>query len=153
MASSQSVAVGGHSWTMESESGEQELAGCNNPTCHSPALEDFDYEGMQTTTMEYLDSLGVELYDAGLVDYSIEEFEDGTADTTYTPMVDKIVKDRDSSGAVYNYMFIKEDRSEGVHNTEYALGLLQSALNFIRTGDPNGAPGNQSLVTGLYSAH
>jgi hypothetical protein len=68
-------------------------------------------------------------------------------------MVDKIVKSKDSTGALYNYLFIKEDRSEGVHNTEYALDLLQSALNFIRTGDPNGAPGTGSPVTGLYSAH
>jgi hypothetical protein len=153
MASSQSASLGGHTWTMESESGEQELAGCNNPTCHSPALEDFDYDGMQTTTLEYLDSLGEALYDAGLADYAIEELEDGTVDTSYAPMVDKIVKSKDSTGALYNYLFIKEDRSEGVHNTEYALDLLQSALNFIRTGDPNGAPGTGSPVTGLYSAH
>lgn len=156
MSPSVGVELGGHTWTMEAETVEgveQNLVGCNVPTCHDGELEDFDYDGLQTTVVEYLDSLGEALYDAGLVEYSIEEIAEGIADTSFVPMTDKIVKDRDSSGAVYNYMFIKEDRSEGVHNTEYALGLLQSALNFIRTGDPNGAPGNGSPATGLYSAH
>lgn len=153
MASSQSIAIGGHTWTMESESGEQELAGCNNPNCHNGALTDFDFHGMQTTTLDYLDSLGAALYTADLASYLIDTLEDGTVDTSYQPKKDKIVKSKDSTGAVYNYMFIKEDRSEGVHNTAYALGLLQSALNFIRTGDPNGAPGAVPSEPGLYSAH
>jgi hypothetical protein len=46
----------------------------------------------------------------------------------------------DSAGAVYNYVFIEDDRSFGVHNTNYSVGILQSAINFLRTGDPNGAP-------------
>jgi hypothetical protein len=139
MGPSQSVELGGHTWNMENESGEQELAGCNHPNCHNGALTDFDYDGVQTTTLDYLDSLGAALYTAGLASYVIDTLEDGTIDTSYQPKDKKIIKSKDSCGAVYNYMFIKEDRSEGVHNTEYALGLLKSALNYIRTGDPNGA--------------
>jgi hypothetical protein len=33
---------------------------------------------------------------------------------------------------------VHEDRSEGIHNTEYAVGLLKSSLHYIATGDPNG---------------
>lgn len=156
MSPSVGVELGGHTWTMEAETvegTEQNLVGCNKSTCHSPALEDFDFNGVQTTVVAYLDSLGEALFDVGLVEYSIEESEGGVVDTTFAPTADRIVKSKDSTGAVYNYMFVKEDRSEGVHNTEYALGLLQSALNFIRTGDPNGAPAAVPSEPSLYSAH
>lgn len=141
MAPSIGVELGGHTWTMAAETVEGEMlnvVGCNDELCHSPALEDFNFNGKVDTMLATLDSLGSALYDADLAVYIIDSTV-SPFDTTYGPKADKIVKDRDSSGAVYNYMFIKEDRSKGVHNTRYALGLLRSALNFIQTGDPNGS--------------
>ena len=44
--------------------------------------------------------------------------------------------------ALYNYLFIEEDRSFGVHNTGYAVALLESSINFLETGDPNGVSGS-----------
>ena len=156
MSPSIGVELGGHTWTMEAvtvEGTEQNLVGCNKSTCHSPALEDFDFHGVQTTIDAYLDSLGTALFDVGLVEYSIEESEGGVVDTTFAPTADRVVKSKDSTGAVYNYMFVKEDRSEGVHNTDYALGLLQSSLNFIRTGNPSTAPGVRISRLDTYSSH
>lgn len=143
MSASIGVVLGGHSWNMRAETVEDEminLVGCNVSTCHAPELTDFNYLGKVDTTLAYLDSLGAALYTAGLASYILDTLEDGAVDTSYGPKANKIVKNRDSSGAVYNYMFIKEDRSNGVHNTDYALGLLRSALNFIRNGDPGSAP-------------
>ncbi len=156
MSPSVGVELGGHTWTMAAvtvEGEEQNLVGCNRSTCHNAEMKGFDSTGVQTSIVEYLDSLGAALYDVGLADYSIEEFEDGTADTTYAPMGNRIVKSKDSTGAVYNYMFVKEDRSEGIHNTEYALGLLQSSLNFIRTGNASGVTAAVKSEPRTYSAH
>jgi hypothetical protein len=155
MSPSIGVELGGHTWTMEAETVEGEeinLVGCNVSTCHSPALADFNYLGKVDTVLAYWDSLGAALYTAGLAVYVIDTLETGVIDTTYGPLADKIVKSKDSSGAMYNYRFIKEDRSDGVHNTRYALGLVKSSLNFIRTGNPNGVPA-QKPETALVSAH
>jgi hypothetical protein len=40
----------------------------------------------------------------------------------------------DSAGAVWNLLMAKEDRSHGVHNAKYTIGLLNSALQFIGAG-------------------
>jgi hypothetical protein len=152
MAPSVGVELGGHTWTMAAETVEGEMlnvVGCNKSTCHSPALEDFNFEGRVDETEAYLDSLGAALYTAGLASYVIDSAVT-PYDTTYAPKANKIVKHKDSSGAVYNYMFVKEDRSDGVHNTEYALGLLQSALNYLRSGSSSAA---KTEVAELYSAH
>ena len=41
----------------------------------------------------------------------------------------------DSAGAVWNLLLAKEDRSHGVHNPKYIVGLLRSAIEYI-TGPP-----------------
>lgn len=154
MSASIGVLLGGHSWNMRAETIEGEeinLVGCNVSTCHAPKLTDFNYLGKIDTTMAYLDSLGAALYTAGLTSYVIDTLEDGSVDTTYQPKANKIVKNKDSCGAVYNYRFVKDDRSRGIHNTDYALGLLRSALNFIRTGSPNGSPAIKSETATVAS--
>jgi hypothetical protein len=156
MSPSVGVELGGHTWTMEAETVEGteiNLVGCNVSTCHSPALEDFNYDRMQDTVQLFLDSLGSRLFAAGMAVYAVDTLEDGTVDTVgYKSKANKIVKNKDSSGAMYNYQFVWEDRSVGVHNTDYALGLLKSALNFIITGDPNGSPAWRP-ETGLVASH
>jgi hypothetical protein len=146
--------LGGHTWTMETttiEGVEQNLTGCNASTCHSPALTDFNFNGIQDTVDAYTDSLAQALLAAGLVQISIDSSDPGF-DTTYVPTANKIVKHKDTTGAVYNYMMISEDRSHGVHNTRYALALLKSSLNYMVTGNPNGA-GVARKENGLASAH
>jgi hypothetical protein len=130
MSPSIGVALGGHTMNMtglvEGEEAEN-LVGCNVSTCHDGAVDALDFEGAQTNISLVLDSLGEALYDAGLVD------------STHTPIQDLIVKSKDSVGALYNFAFVEEDRSEGIHNTAYAMGLLRSSLNFMLYHDPNGA--------------
>ena len=41
--------------------------------------------------------------------------------------------------ATYNLIFVTNDHSEGIHNTGYAVNLLQSAY-FALTGTTIGAP-------------
>lgn len=151
MSPSGGVFLGGHTWTMEAETlegVEQNLTGCNASTCHSPALADFNFHGIQDTVNAYFDTLGQALLAAGLLEISVDSSDPGF-DTTLTPKTNKIVKHKDSTGAVYNYMMIFEDRSEGVHNTRYALALLKSSLNYIRTG--SAVPGTARKEDGMAS--
>lgn len=37
--------------------------------------------------------------------------------------------------ASYNYIFVQEDRSNGIHNTSYAASILKSAIQALMTGD------------------
>ena len=154
MSSALHSSVGGHSWNMENEDREFEnIGGCNASTCHNGAVStldilaaaDFDgdgsIEGIQTEVHGMMDSLHVLLEDAGLVD------EDGH------PVEDRVVSTADSAGALYNFLFVEEDRSFGVHNTDYAVGLLQSSINFLNTGSPTKSPSGTARQAKLISAH
>ena len=46
----------------------------------------------------------------------------------------------DSAGAVWNYLIVEGDRSEGVHNAKYILGLLTSSIEFLNGTLPTPAP-------------
>jgi len=135
------------------------LSGCNQSgqngesVCHvSPSLDslnrvahadfdgDGDVEGVHDEIEGLLDSLHTLLENAGLVD------EDGDP-------LSVVVPDADSAGAVFNFKFVEEDHSHGIHNTKYAVGLLQSSINYMTTGDPNGAPADNRPLQRLVSAH
>ncbi|MFH2050287.1 MAG: hypothetical protein ABIJ12_12670 [bacterium] len=147
--------IGGHSWNMVNEENEYEnIYGCNVAGCHiadpveeldRATLSDFDddgvAEGAQTEVEDLVAELGDLLYDAGLVDADHEPLE-------------IVVSTADSAGAVYNFKFVEEDRSEGIHNTAYAVALLKSSINFLTSGDPEGDPyGARSSKSGLMAAH
>ena len=141
MSPSEHETVGGHSWNMRNEDrGFENIAGCNATGCHD------------TAPLTTIDRLADEDFNNdGLIDGVQDEIK-GLADTLLGLLVaanltngsgvpvSRIVATADSAGAVYNYVFIEEDRSFGVHNADYSAGILWSAINFLRTGDPNGAP-------------
>ncbi|MFH1892088.1 MAG: hypothetical protein ABIK83_05320 [Candidatus Zixiibacteriota bacterium] len=140
--------VGGHTFRMVyGEEDDEDINvdnACNVSGCHSdledynrPATADFDWddetEGVQDEIEGLLDSLKTLLINEGLLVYYEE-------DDAYEPPEDYIVSDADSAGAVFNYLYVHEDKSEGIHNTSYAVALLQSSINFIANGDPTEAP-------------
>jgi hypothetical protein len=123
--------IGGHSFTMEDEAtGESLVSLCADASCHDNEAEDFDFEadedydndgsveGYQTEVAGMLDSLSVLLYAQGVVD------ED------YVPITDTIA-DVNLAGAVYNLVFVREDRSEGVHNFRYTRDLLLNSIDYV----------------------
>lgn len=112
--------VGGHTFAMtyeEEGGGELEnLGAC--VLCHGEDA-DFDYEGQQTAIDAKVAELQAQLFAAGFVD------------AAGTPKSVKNVE-QDDAGAVWNYMMVKvEDRSHGVHNPAYAMGLLQSSIDHM----------------------
>jgi hypothetical protein len=157
MSASMHESIGGHSWNMRNEERQFEnIAGCNVPECHDGTIstlnvlaqDDFDGDGdttgIQTEVHNLLDSLQSLLLTAGLLEWSAE-------DSQYVPDSGRVVSTADSAGALYNWLFVKEDRSFGVHNTDYAVGLLQSSINFLEFGDPSPAPAAPRPK--LFSAH
>ena len=140
MSASAHESIGGHSWNMKNEErGFENITGCNVDGCHGSDpvssvdrenVEDFDgdgtIDGVQTELHHLLDSLGTLLESAGLVN------------ADHHPISGRVVTTADSAGALYNFLFVEEDRSVGVHNTEYAVALLWSSINFLVHGDPNG---------------
>lgn len=147
--------VGGHTFWMVGEFHEEEvenIAACTG--CHSeletfnidfPSGADYDWdgtaEGVQHEVEGLLDSLATLLVGAGVIDA-----ED------HLPVPDQTMS-ADSAGAVYNYLFVHGDRSEGIHNTDYTVGLLQSSINYFVHGDPNGSEPTIAGRPATFSAH
>jgi hypothetical protein len=141
MSPSKHETLGGHSWWMRNEDhGYENFSGCNALGCHDTAplttidrLADADFNNNGTIE-------GVQDEIRGLADTLLGLLVTANLTNASGVPVSRVVTTADSAGAVYNYVFIEEDRSFGVHNTNYSVGILESAINFLRTGDPNGAP-------------
>ncbi|HEY1341835.1 MAG TPA: hypothetical protein VGF59_30190, partial [Bryobacteraceae bacterium] len=79
----------------------------------------FDYDGdgkidgVQTEVQHLLDRLAALLPPAGKAKDSL------AIDSTWT---------RAQLEAAYNWQFVKEDGSLGIHNTAYAVGLLKASI-------------------------
>lgn len=159
MSTSLHESVGGHSWNMRNEERHFENTfGCNIDACHRGNLDslnrlaesDFDLdgaiEGVQDEIRGLSDSLRSLLLDANLLEYV-------AADEAYEPVDGREVATADSVGALYNWLFVHEDRSHGIHNTEYAVDLLQSSINFLITGSPSGTMEPQGDIARVLSAH
>jgi len=156
--------AGGHTFNVTGEEEGSEfanVAGCNIEACHSgnplttfnrTANGDYDWdgstEGVQDEVMGLLDSLEILLFADSLLEW-VHEGDDSLPE----PKDDRPVALADSAGAVFNYMFVKEDGSKGVHNTDYAVALLQSSINYLASGDPDGAPIINKNGPSLVAAH
>jgi hypothetical protein len=93
-----------------------DVASCTD--CHE-GLEDFDYNGVQTEVEELIDELGELLIDKGLLD------EEGHPVVGTYPEAE--------AWALWNYIFIAfEDGSNGVHNSNYTIAMLEAAIEALQ---------------------
>jgi hypothetical protein len=135
MKTTSNSVVGGHSWNMEfelrGEGGALEevlnTAACED--CHGE-IDDFSDVGfdgysVQDSVETLIGELVVLLEGAGLWEGGL----DGE------PMPDAVVG-ADSAGAVWNLLMVKEDRSLGVHNKKFAMGLLHSSIMYLEGNLP-----------------
>ncbi|NOX47904.1 MAG: hypothetical protein GXO89_13090 [Chlorobi bacterium] len=95
----------GHTWNVD-------VAACTS--CHSDAT-DFNINGVQTDVQNMMAELKTKFIAAGMWD----ETEDKIVPGTY-PI--------DHVGAYYNYAWILDDRSDGVHNAAYIKTLLTNSI-------------------------
>ena len=123
--------IGGHSFNMADDvSGYDLSAICAE--CHADAdsfnfTADADYdhdgtiEGYRTEVEGLLDSLAVLLVAEGVLN-----------GTTHAP-ISGTIADAGVAGALQNYGTVEEDRSMGVHNYQYIVGLLESSIQYLTT--------------------
>lgn len=150
--------MGGHTFWMEADE-EENTDACNVDGCHvnDTEIDDFDRmtaydfdedgdteEGVQTEIEDLMEELQTILIDAGLLEYIAE-------DGIWEPTDELVVPNADTLGAVFNWAFVHEDKSHGIHNTRYAAALLISSINYMTTGSPNGSPGGHTVA--LQPAH
>lgn len=118
--------VGGHTFTLSLDDGKNPkvelVAACQK--CHGPDVTTFDFplfdydgdgviDGVQTEVQHLLDKLAMLLPPAGKAKSSL------SIDATWSGPQLK---------AAYNWLFITEDRSRGIHNTAYTVGLLKASI-------------------------
>lgn len=97
-----------------------DVARCQS--CHADA-KDFDVNGTQTDVKAMVDELTTIFTSKGLLK------EDGTWNaSTATPLT----VTEDVANAMWNYNFVVEDNSMGVHNSAFAKALLQQALDVMK---------------------
>jgi hypothetical protein len=95
---------------------EPEVERCTE--CHEGA-EDFDMNGVRTEVQAMVDELTQLFLDQGIMNPDNGLWNTGT----YPEAV---------ANAMWNYKFVVEDQSMGVHNTEYTMALLQQALEAMQ---------------------
>ena len=120
--------VGGHSFNMAWDTGTGEIlntAACAK--CHG-TISDFTEVGIGTALSQ--DSVDVLVTDLEARLVTAKLMADGAPKSVTTSA--------DSAGAVWNLLLAKEDRSHGVHNPKYIVGLLRSAIEFIKGPTPPG---------------
>ncbi len=138
--------VGGHSWNMSYDLNGEEIlniAACQG--CHAEVTEDFSQvtlagNSVQDSVSTMLETLRLKLVAAKLLN-----------DTTGTnaDLPKSVTTSADSAGAVWNYLMVEADRSEGVHNAKYILGLLDSSIRFLDRGAPAPSPAPAARVVAI----
>jgi len=96
--------IGGHTWGASIESCAQ---------CHGTDIEDG-----KTQVQGLLAQLEDALFTAGMVD------AEGHA-------IEEVFYEADSAGALWNYIYIEEEASHGVHNLGYAIDLLTESITYM----------------------
>jgi hypothetical protein len=106
--------------------------------CHGPSLTSFDFpvqdydgngviQGVQTEVQNLLNTLSTFLPNgSGVVDGVVK-----SSISTKTNWSTQFLN------AAYNWQFVNNDGSLGVHNAPYAVGLLKASITDL-TGDPSG---------------
>jgi len=122
--------AGGHTYSMAYDNGTNRVelvAICQG--CHGPGLTSFDMarmdydgngiiEGVRTEVKGLASQLSMLLPPLGQPKLTIADVSSAIT-TNYTQA---------QLNAVYNLLFVMEDKSYGIHNTAYTVGLLKASL-------------------------
>jgi len=151
-----SPAIGGHSCKLEGEVHEQptlNVAGCLASGCHKEmkqvkgtvyfdrkAPADYDGDGKIKTIEEEIQGLCERIINkngTGL----LQKMKDAPYDAKGKFINNKIQYPIEVTAALYNYKFVLEDGSKGIHNTTYAVQLLMDSIKALDKGfDDSGRP-------------
>ncbi|MGN6732906.1 MAG: cytochrome c3 family protein [Candidatus Binatia bacterium] len=138
--------IGGHSFRIAGEVHEEHrvnTAGCTNSGCHAEmkqvtdthyfdkrAAADYDGDGKTETVQEEVTGLLDKLINSkgtGL----LQTMKDAPYDAKGNFANSKTQYPIETVAALYNYKFVLEDGSKGVHNTTYAVQLLMDSIKAL----------------------
>lgn len=105
--------AGGHTFRIAAEDGELNFNGCLE--CHTEDEAEALVEGTQAEITEKLETLAGLLRTIGILNPTADRSVPGTYSAVEV-------------GCYYNYIFIVEDQSLGVHNARYARTLLDNSI-------------------------
>lgn len=111
----ENTCVGCHMGDERNHTYEPEVERCQ--ACHADA-EDFDMNGVQTEVEEMLAQVAELLIASGIMN------EEGRSIPGAWP--------EEVAAAMWNYKFVEEDQSHGVHNSAYTKALLEYALEVLQ---------------------
>lgn len=141
------TSVGGHTFSMVNGLGEDNVEACAD--CHGNIGTDFDQKKMYINGSADLDKNGVAeglqieieglLHQLAMLLPPVGQPTVGTIDSSYT---------LNMAGAQYNYVQIEEDRSMGMHNPRYTVGLL-----YLSIGKLGGIVSVEDLKTDIPTAY
>lgn len=129
----------------------QSFEGCKRKDCHKSdmtdggtAKEDFDGDG---TTEKY--QVEVE----GLLDALEAAINQSAGTSSFTSAQGNVVFEGGqvtatdpAYAAAYNYLFVVDDRSRGVHNPKFTMRLLQDSLASVGGGTQGGGTGTETTT-------
>ena len=104
---------------------EPEVERCQ--ACHADA-ENFDMNGVQTEVVAMLEELKTLFLDKGLMNPDNELWNASSSTPLVVPEA--------VANAMWNYKFVEEDQSHGVHNSAYTKAMLEAALEAMRAYTP-----------------
>ena len=111
--------AGGHTFRVASEEGDLNTNGCIQ--CHTDAGElETLVEETQTEVADLLLQLGTRLNELGILR---DDLELANASSSAPLELTNV-----QLGALWNYQYVREDKSLGVHNGKYAKALLKNSL-------------------------
>lgn len=118
--SARGFTLGGHSLNLRNES-DMLVEACNRTGCHIGAPFDAAaIEALQSILAAKLDSLKSKLIEDSLLD-----------EATGEPMIGIEIADAETAGALYNYFFVLNDKSLGMHNWAYDTLLIRNSLDHL----------------------
>lgn len=116
--------MGGHSLNFRYESAILDKT-CNRSECHSST---YVITAAFVNSRQSIYTNSVNALRGALVEDSLLD------DATGLPFIDLVIPDSGSAGALYNYFFLANDKSKGMHNWDYAMLLIGSSLDFLAGG-------------------
>lgn len=125
---------GNHEWAMVDTSGNDKVAACQ--TCHGSGITkftdimasyDYDHDGKIEPVQTEVQGLLAQLKAKLPIDVTTGEPTLAIKDSLLVKGNFKAIAD------IYDYTFVTNDGSMGVHNTKYAVSILQKALGYYPT--------------------
>lgn len=116
--------VGGHSFSMVSPTGVENIAACTS--CHGSATS-FDIHDVQTEITGLLEHLRELLIEKKLIDEEGHVIPSSKAEGIGRKFTSN------EAGAVFNYLLLEEDKSEGAHNYKYTKAALTNTIELVES--------------------